>query len=92
MLEQRIERIAQGLILQGETEGLRKGVEQGLRQGVEQGLREGQEGLFLKLYAFKFQTVPSEVKERASTASREELEVWAQRLLTSESPDEIFQP
>ena len=75
MLEQRIERIVEGLILQGE----------------EKGLREGQESLFLKLFAVKFKDIPVAIRERAASATGDQLERWSERLLFADSVDAIFE-
>ena len=82
MLEQRIERIAQRLILQGET--------QGLREGELRGFDKGQASLFLKLFHAKFKDIPPQVQERVAAATHEELEVWAERLLTCDHADDVF--
>ena len=106
MLEQRIKRIAQGLILQGKTEGMLQGKTEGILQGKAEGIlqgkaegilqgkadgrREGQKSLFLKLFATKFEDVPASIHRRAATASLEDLETWAERLLTAESAEDVF--
>ena len=102
MLEQRIERIAQGLILQGKAEGIlqgeaagiRKGEAAGIRKGEAAGIRKGErqarESLFLKLYAAKFGQAPSEISERAARATAQQLETWSERLLTVDRPDQLF--
>ena len=102
MLEQRIERIAQGLILQGKAEGIlqgeaagiRKGEAAGIRKGEAAGIRKGErqarESLFLKLYAAKFGQAPSEISERAARATARQLETWSERLLTVDRPDHLF--
>ena len=98
MLEQRIEKIAQGLILQGEALGLEKGealgLEKGealgLEKGKEMGMKKGEEALFFELYAVKYGEVPEEVREQALVADRETLKTWAKRLLTTERPEDVF--
>ena len=87
MLEQRIERIVQGLILQGRSEGL----SQGLEQGEAVGLKKGEERLFLRLFGSKFGEVPQAVRERAAAADAATLERWAERLLSVDSADGLFE-
>ncbi len=46
--------------------------------------------MFLDLFAIKFGEVPLPVRERVASATREQSEAWARRLLTAESPDDVF--
>jgi len=76
MLAQRIDRIRDGYIKQGKLEGER-----------EEAAR-----LFLKLFAVKNGTsVPSDVRKRAGSAKLKQLETWAERLLTVERAEDVFQ-
>ena len=94
MLEQRIERIAQGLILQGRSEGLQigrtEGIQQGRTEGIVVGAQQAKESLFLKLFAAKFGDMSATIQDKAADASSDELDIWAERLLTAERPEDVF--
>ena len=74
MLAQRIERITDGWEMKGRAEGEAK----------------GRAELFLELFAAKFGDAPTQVRERLTGLSKEQLETWAKRLLWAERPEEVF--
>jgi predicted transposase YdaD len=76
----------------GRQQGLRRGRQQGLERGLEQGLEEGQRGLLLMQLEHRFGATPAKVLEQVNTATGEQLETWARRLLSASSLYEIFSP
>jgi len=62
----------------------------GMQQGMQQGMQSGRAELLLKLLALKFGKLPREVESMVNQASSEELELWAERVLTAGTLDEIF--
>jgi hypothetical protein len=61
-----------------------------LARGEAKGRAEGRAELLLKLLGSKFGAVPPGVAERVRCASVEELDTFAERLLTAEAIDEVF--
>lgn len=81
--------------LQEETMGLRKkwedaAREQGIQQGIEQGIERGRVELLLKQLQLKFGDIGEARRQRVERGSREELERWAQRVLSASSLDEVL--
>lgn len=71
-------------------EGVREGVEQGLKQGLEAGV-ERERKLLLRLLRRRFgNRVDAEAERRVETASAEQIEVWAERVLSAESLGELL--
>jgi len=75
---------------EGRQEGQREGRQEGRREGRQEGRREGRQELFLKLFAAKHGEVPRAVRERIATADGDRLEIWAERLLRTERPEDVF--
>jgi len=102
MLEQRIVRWTQDWerqgwqkgrkegLREGRKKGLREGEQKGLREGKREGLREGEAEVVLRLMERKHGPLPAWANERVRSADAERLLVWAERILTAESLDEIF--
>jgi hypothetical protein len=70
--------IADTLIAEGEAKGLTKG------------RTEGQARLLTKLLTLKFGEVAPEHQARLANASLDELDLWAERVLSATSLDEVF--
>ena len=69
-----------------EQEGLRKG----RRQGERRGKRQGKQELLLRLLAIRFSPLPEDVVEQIHRAKPRQLEIWAERVLTAESLEQVF--
>ena len=65
-------------------------IEQGLEQGLERGRSRGRREVLLKLLRLKFNSLPEGAEKRVAEASSEELDLWAERILTASSLDELF--
>jgi hypothetical protein len=64
--------------------------EQLIAQGEAKGLTKGQAHLLRKLLTLKFGEIPSDYRARLANASLVELDVWAERVLSAASLDEVF--
>jgi hypothetical protein len=62
---------------------------QGWRKGRKEGLREGEAEVVLRQLERKHGPLPAWVKKRVRAADTEKLLIWAERILTAESLDEI---
>lgn len=66
------------------------GIEKGLEQGLEQGTQQGQARMLARLLTHRFGEVPFWVTERLGKANVEELEAWAEAVLSADSIDAVF--
>ena len=71
-------------------EGLQEGRRQGKRQGQRQGKRQGKRELLLRLLSIRFTTLPEDTVERLKQADDRQLERWAERILSAERLEQIF--
>jgi hypothetical protein len=72
-------------------EGVERGVKQGLERGVKQGLEQGERKLLLRLLRRRFGAqVDAETERRLEAASAEQIEVWAERVLSASSLAELL--
>ena len=60
-----------------------EGRQQGLQQGVQQGLQQGRRELLLKQLRARFGALPQAAVTRVSTAGINEIDLWAERILTA---------
>lgn len=78
---------------EGLEEGRREGLVEGRREGLEVGRREGQrivEAVLSRQLRKRFGELPDWVPAQLSQASTEQLECWAEELLTAESLESLF--
>jgi flagellar biosynthesis/type III secretory pathway protein FliH len=73
----------------GRVEGRAKGVAEGLAKGRAEGLA-GQREILLKLLRKRFGKLPDEVVSSVTSASSEKLGLWAERILSAKTIDEVF--
>ncbi|HEX8108801.1 MAG TPA: DUF4351 domain-containing protein [Kofleriaceae bacterium] len=72
-------------------EGVEQGVKQGLEQGVKQGLEQGERKLLLRQLRRRFGAeVDGEIERRVAAASAEQVEVWAERVLSAATLTELL--
>ncbi len=74
--------------LAGERE---EGREAGYAQGEAQGVTQGQAALLEHLLRHHFGPVSAATRTRLQTATPDQLEVWAERLLDAPNSDAVFQ-
>ncbi|MDY0074133.1 MAG: DUF4351 domain-containing protein [Thauera sp.] len=86
-----IERLAtERGIQRGMEQGLLQGLEQGLERGREQGLDQGKQAILDRQLSRRFGPLDTQTRVRLTTASSEQLDLWAERLLDADSIDEVF--
>jgi hypothetical protein len=64
--------------------------EQGKAEGRAEGRAEGQAGLLVKQLRIRFGSVPEATVDRVHRATAAEVELWAERVLTAESLEDVF--
>jgi predicted transposase YdaD len=64
--------------------------EEGREEGREQGREEGQRATLLKLLRLRFQELPDDALARVEAATSEQLDLWAERILTANTLDEVL--
>ena len=86
--------VAQKALQQGFQQGAQKGRLEGRLEGLQQGLQKGKlEGEALVLQrqlTRRFGPLPEWVQTRLRSASSEELETWADRVLDATRLEEVF--
>lgn len=70
--------------------GIEKGLEQGLQQGLQQGMQQGQVRVLTRLLTHRFGELPVWVTERLDKAGVDELEAWAEAVLSADSIKTVF--
>lgn len=63
---------------------------QWLEEGREEGLAQGRAEVLLKLLRLKFGSLPESAEEKVRQASLEELDRWAERVLSAQSLEETL--
>jgi flagellar biosynthesis/type III secretory pathway protein FliH len=70
---------------------IEEGVQQGLEQGVQQGLEQGERQLLLRQLRRRFGAeVDGAVEGRVATAAVEQIELWADRVLSAATLAEVL--
>ena len=82
---------AQMLIEQGKAEGLAKGRAEGRAEGEAKGKAEGKAELLLRLLRRKYGKLPAGVAKRLRGAASDDLDRWADRVMTAASLEEVFE-
>jgi hypothetical protein len=86
--------LAQGVrqgLAQGVRQGLAQGVQQGLERGVQQGVEQGERQLLLRQLRRRFGAeVDGVVEGCVAAAATEQIELWADRVLTAATLAEVL--
>jgi hypothetical protein len=61
-----------------------------IQQGIEQGVARGERALLLRLLRLKFGPLPAAVTARVAAAPVEQVERWAERVLTADSVQDVM--
>jgi hypothetical protein len=77
-------------VTSAERFGIEKGLQQGLQQGLLQGRQEGEAALLQSLLARRFGALPDAFRIRLASATVDQLESWAIKVLDAQSLEEIF--
>jgi hypothetical protein len=83
-----VERIG---IEKGIAQGLEQGLEQGIEQGIEQGRLQGEAKILKKLLERRFGALPNWTTDKLSAAAEQDLETWAEAVLTAANLEAIFE-
>lgn len=81
---------AQELYEEWEREVLQRGKALGLDEGKAIGLDEGKRQLLLRVLAARFPGLPDWVEQRVRTARERHLDQWAERAVTAETLEGVF--
>jgi hypothetical protein len=69
---------------------IQQGIERGIEQGIEQGIERGERQVLVRQLTRRFGPLPDHAAQRIEAAGRAELELWADRVLTAPSLDEVL--
>jgi hypothetical protein len=82
-----VERIG---IEKGFEKGIAQGIEKGIEQGIEQGMQRGQAHVLARQLTYRFGDLPAWVRERLDKACADELEAWAESVLSADSFEAVL--
>ena len=72
-------------------EAIQEGVKQGLEQGVKQGLEQGERKLLLRMLRRRFGAeIDRDAELRVAAAAAEQVELWAERVLSAATLAELL--
>ena len=78
----------------GIAQGMEKGIRVGREQGRQEGRREGQLEAFTSLLIYqlnlRFGPLSADVTDRIAQATPEQIKIWAGRLLSARTLDDVF--
>ena len=77
-------------IQQGMQQGIQQGMQQGMQQGIQQGMQQGKYKLLERILIGRFGALPEWAIQRLESATPEQLDRWAERVLMSESPQGVL--
>ncbi len=77
-------------IEKGLAQGLQQGIDQGIDRGIAQGIDRGASLILKRQLTRRFGPLNEERLKSIDQASREQLEVWAERILSAQSLDQVF--
>jgi hypothetical protein len=70
---------------------IEQGIQQGIEQGIQQGIQQGERALLLRMLRRRFgDAVAAETEGRVTTASSEQIETWAERILSAATLTELL--
>jgi predicted transposase YdaD len=75
---------------EGRLEGQREGKLEGHHEGRLEGKLEGKCGLLQKILTRRFGPLPDWAKHRLASASSEQLDQWAERVLAAKSLQDVW--
>jgi hypothetical protein len=74
----------------GEKEDIVSVADQFIEEGRNEGLLQGRRQMLLRQLRTRFGTLPREVTERVEAADLARLDIWADRVLTAPTLDEVL--
>ncbi len=85
-----IERGMQQGMQQGLQQGMLQGIQQGRQQGMQQGEVIGEAKVLHRQLTKRFGTLTEDARKRLQTATTEQLELWADRILEAPTLAAVF--
>jgi hypothetical protein len=73
-----------------QSEFAKRYLSEGRAEGAAKGKAEGKAELVLKLLSLKFGDVSAETRQRVETASMDELDLWAERVLSAQRLEDVL--
>jgi len=70
--------------------GFEEGIEKGIEKGIIEGKAQGQASVLLKQLQIRFGGVDSQYRQRIEQADADTLLLWAERVLTADSIEDVF--
>ena len=89
-LWQEIETIEESKKVQYVTSVERIGIKKGITQGIQQGIQQGESKLLRRQLERRFGSLPTNLAEKLSQASEQELETWGEAILTAPTLEAVF--
>ena len=65
-------------------------IPQWIKEGEQRGEARGEAKTLLKQLEFKFGPLPEWVERKINSAEKDQLDCWVERIITSETLDEVF--
>jgi predicted transposase/invertase (TIGR01784 family) len=72
-----------------QAESMARGIARGREEGKAEGRAEGKAEVILRQLRLRFGVVPEAVKQRILTAASDDLDIWADRIITAASVEEV---
>jgi predicted transposase/invertase (TIGR01784 family) len=77
-------------IAEGKAEGIAEGKAEGIAEGKAEGIAEGKAALLLRLLDVRFGSVSESTRQRVLLATPERLDLWAERVITGASLEDVL--
>lgn len=90
MIETNLERIRAKAVAEARAEGMMLGIHEGKLQGIHEGKLEGESTLLERLIVKRFGPLSDNTRNRLKTATSEQLETWAERMLDAGTLADVF--
>jgi predicted transposase/invertase (TIGR01784 family) len=72
-------------------QGIEQGIQQGIEQGIERGVQKGERRMLLRQLRRRFGSqVTADIEQRVATATAEQIDAWADRVLTATTLAELW--
>lgn len=79
---------------QGMQQGIQKGMQQGMQKGMQQGMQQGERNkaiaILTRHLTKRFGRLSDATRQRLDTATLDQLDTWADRILDADSLDAVF--
>ena len=79
-------------IQEGQQKGRQEGRQEGIQEGRQEGRQEGAQQVLQRLLVKKFGTLPPQILLKMSQADETQLLQWSERILSSETLEDVLNP